>query len=88
MRTIHVFVSGVVQGVGFRYFTKYVAEELGIKGWVRNLEDGRVEIKATGPEESIRKFLNKIREGPPLAEVRHVSVEDEPLEEFTSFEII
>ena len=88
MRTVHIFVSGTVQGVGFRYFTKYVARSLGINGWVRNLEDGRVEIKATGSEEAIKKFIEKIRKGPIMADVRSVSVEDVPHEDFNFFEIL
>ncbi len=88
MRTVHIFVSGVVQGVGFRYFTKYTALSLGVKGWVRNLSDGRVEIMASGSEDAIKKFIEKIKAGPVMAKVRSVSVEDVPNEEFNSFEII
>ncbi len=88
MRTVHIFVSGTVQGVGFRYFTKYVARSLGINGWVKNLEDGRVEIKTTGSEEAIKKFIEKIRKGPIMANVRSVSVEDVPHEDFNFFEIL
>lgn len=88
MRTVHIFVSGKVQGVGFRYFTKYVARSLGVNGWVRNLEDGRVEIKATGSEEAIKKFIEKIHKGPIMADVRSVSVEDVPREDFNFFEIL
>jgi len=88
MITVHMFVSGRVQGVGFRFFTKYTAEQLNIKGWVKNLADGRVEIKSTGKEENIKKFINKIKKGSPLSEIKNVSIEYEPLEEFDSFEII
>ena len=47
---VHIFVSGLVQGVFFRYFTKKTADKLNLKGWVKNLDDGRVEILAEGDE--------------------------------------
>ncbi len=88
MKTAHIIVSGRVQGVGFRFFTKYTAENFGINGWVRNLDDGTVEIKATGKDEKIKEFLKEIKKGSPLSEVKDVNVKYEPLEEFNSFEII
>ena len=57
MFEMHAFVSGRVQGVGFRYRTKILAEKLGLKGTVCNLDDGRVEIYAQGTEERLEQFL-------------------------------
>ena len=61
---ISIIVSGRVQGVGFRYFTKNKAEERGITGWVRNLSDGRVEVLAYGPESDLEQFMQVLKEGP------------------------
>jgi acylphosphatase len=60
---VHVYYSGRVQGVGFRYTALDLAENLGITGWVRNLRDGRVEILAESDEDKLNSFLEKIREG-------------------------
>jgi len=85
---IHVRVYGRVQGVFFRAFTKSVAEDLGLKGWVRNVEDGSVEIVAEGNEEDLRKFLEEVRRGPPAAIVEKVDVEWEDYTgEFMGFAI-
>ncbi len=61
---ISIIVSGRVQGVGFRYFTKNKAEERGISGWVRNLGDGRVEVVTYGPESDLEQFMLVLKEGP------------------------
>jgi acylphosphatase len=60
---LSIIVSGRVQGVGFRYFTKNKAEERGITGWVRNLIDGKVEVLACGPESDLEQFMLVLKEG-------------------------
>ncbi|MFN3599677.1 MAG: acylphosphatase, partial [Aquificaceae bacterium] len=60
MVALRVYVSGVVQGVGFRAFTKRVADSYGLSGWVRNLSNGRVEIFVQGDEEVIWAFLKEV----------------------------
>jgi acylphosphatase len=69
------FVSGIVQGVGFRYFTQDEAERLRLSGYVRNLRDGRVEIYAIGPAESLARLRSLLERGPRGAMVQHVAEE-------------
>lgn len=74
MNTIskHLIISGRVQGVGFRYFTYKTAKELGIKGWVKNLQDGTVETVFTGSPEDVNTMKERLTEGPARAKVQHV----------------
>lgn len=75
---MHVVVSGRVQGVGFRWFVRETAIELGLAGWVRNRPDGTVEVAADGDEAVVSRFRELLRKGPPHAMV--VSVDDVPSE--------
>lgn len=59
----HIYFSGMVQGVGFRYRAMYAAKSLGLTGWVRNLWDDRVEMEVQGDEESINRMVRQIEEG-------------------------
>lgn len=59
----HMKISGCVQGVGFRYRARYVADGLGVTGWVRNEWDGTVELEAQGTEEQINQMLRLINQG-------------------------
>lgn len=84
----HIFVAGRVQGVFFRAFTRDVAESLGLKGWVRNLFDGRVEAVLEGSKELIEEALKKIKIGPPAARVDHIDLNwNEPVENLPDFRI-
>lgn len=75
MKQAHVFISGTVHGVGFRYFVQQNANKLGITGWVRNTEDGRVEAVFQGDEKVIEQMIALCKEGPYLAEVKQVGLE-------------
>jgi acylphosphatase len=70
-------VSGRVQGVGFRYFVEDAARREGVRGWVRNLHDGRVEAEVEGDEDAVVRLEHAIRRGPPGARVERVVVEHE-----------
>lgn len=84
----HVYVSGRVQGVFFRYETRSLAQELGVKGWVRNLPDGRVEAVFEGEETLVKKMIDFCGRGPPGARVTDVKVEwEEYRGEFNSFTV-
>ncbi len=65
----HCFVSGRVQGVAFRYYTRKQAQQLGILGWARNLADGRVEVLACGESKAVETLCAWLHEGPSLAYV-------------------
>lgn len=88
MKTIRLTIKGKVQGVFYRATTKDVADLIGIKGWVRNLPDNNVEITATASEDTLEKFINWCKQGPPKARVDEVIIEDLRLEEFNGFRII
>ena len=84
-----VRVYGRVQGVFFRYNTRRRALELGLKGWVRNVPDGTVEILVEGPRDKVERLIDWARVGPPLAKVTKVDVQWEDYRgEFDSFEIV
>lgn len=79
-RRVHVFVTGRVQGVGFRAWTEREARMLKLAGWVKNLPDGRVEAVIEGPAESVGALLEKLKAGPRAAKVEKLDVKDEPAE--------
>jgi acylphosphatase len=84
----HVFVSGRVQGVGYRFHTHERATALGLSGWVRNLPDGRVEALIQGPPEAISAMLEWFHDGPRSASVSHVEFDVVPyLSEIDGFHI-
>jgi len=63
MTSLQVFYEGNVQGVGFRWSVRDAAKGFDVTGWVRNLPDGRVELQATGEEDEVRAFLDRIAQG-------------------------
>lgn len=78
MAVVRVEVCGVVQGVGFRWFTVRAARRAGLRGWVKNRPDGCVEIAASGDSDALDRFLNEVKQGPPAARVE--SVRELPIE--------
>jgi acylphosphatase len=81
-------IGGRVQGVGFRFFTEAAAAREGLRGWVRNLPDGRVEIEVEGDAEAVERFERHVRRGPPGARVSHVQVDETvPARRETGFSI-
>jgi acylphosphatase len=75
-RCVRAVVSGRVQGVWFRESTRQCAEELGIRGYVRNLHDGRVEAVVAGDAPAVAAALEFLRDGPPMARVDHIEIEE------------
>lgn len=87
-KRVHVYVTGIVQGVSFRYYTMQEAARSGVSGWVRNLPDGRVEAVIEGDEVGVDRMLAWCREGPRSARVDHLEVLPEtPTGEFQGFRI-
>jgi acylphosphatase len=87
-RRVRVWISGRVQGVFFRAFTRDAAVREGIAGWVRNLPDGRVEALFEGDAECVERMLEWCYEGSPGSRVENVQVREEPFQnEFLTFDI-
>ncbi|MFC0289848.1 acylphosphatase [Bombilactobacillus bombi] len=85
---VAIDVYGLVQGVGFRYMTLTYAQKYGIVGSVANRADGSVHIEAQGPAENLMTFLAIVKKGPSqFAQVDHVSVEPQPLAQYTKFSV-
>lgn len=80
-------VYGRVQGVGFRYFTRKVAGETGVSGYVNNEYDGSVYIEAEGSEEQLELFISRVRMGPPRANVTDIRIYEGQLMNYPLFRI-
>jgi len=88
MKRIRVFISGKVHGVFFRAETCHHAKNLNLKGWVRNLRDGRVEAVFEGNEDDVNRMIEWCRKGPSIASVTGIETTEEPLsEDFTDFTV-
>ncbi len=85
---VHLFISGIVQGVFFRDSARQVAQSMGIRGYARNLQDGRVELVVEGEKDSVDKLVQWCHKGPPAAIVDSVDIIEEPYNgEFDLFEV-
>ena len=80
-------ISGRVQGVGYRYFAQRHAVDLGLSGYARNLDDGRVEVLAIGPERKLAELAGRLRQGPMWSEVRAFEEQEAPVLEYEGFHI-
>lgn len=86
----HIQLSGRVQGVGFRHFTLQNAQILNLKGWVKNLSNGDVEVVIVGEKKNVLEMIEKLKEGPRMARVDDVSVDEDSHaldESFDGFEV-
>ncbi|MBE3651207.1 acylphosphatase [Vibrio navarrensis] len=81
-------VSGIVQGVGFRYHTSHQGLKLGLVGYAKNLHNGNVEVIACGEEESLEAFARWLTHGPKTAQVDALSREESVYRDFDGFEIL
>lgn len=83
----NIKIKGIVQGVGFRFSAREQARKYGIKGYVKNLPSGDVEIKAVGPEKNVQLYVQWCKQGPPHAHVEDISVEESNPESFQTFDV-
>jgi acylphosphatase len=81
------FVRGRVQGVGYRWFAQRAGAALGLSGYARNLDDGRVEVYAAGPPEKLAELAGMLYRGPRWADVRGVDEEEAEPREYGGFQI-
>ncbi|MBU4098467.1 acylphosphatase [Patescibacteria group bacterium] len=89
MLQAHVFISGSVHGVGYRFFVKSWAKTYGIVGWVKNLQEEKVEAVFQGDEKNIEDLIAKCRKGPFLAEIKDIVVNwEEVAGEFGDFQVV
>jgi acylphosphatase len=89
MKRFHIIVSGRVQGVGFRSFTHYEAIKRQLTGWVRNNDDGTVELEVQGDDEILSSFMEKLRQGTPFSRVSGLeTTEIPPIANEKSFRIL
>ena len=87
-KRLHARVNGRVQGVGFRYYTESHALDLNLHGWVRNVDDGSVELVAEGPASALDNLVERLREGPALSRVDEVLLDwSEPRADLPMFHV-
>jgi acylphosphatase len=85
---VHLIISGRVQGVFYRANTRHFASELRVKGWVRNLQDGKVEVVAEGGKNALDRLIEFCRKGPEGSIVENIDIKwEKPSDEFTSFDV-
>ena len=85
---LHAFINGWVQGVGYRYFVVNNALALGLRGYVRNLSDGSVEVLAQGPRPKLERLLAILQRGPAAAEVNEIRTDwGPPTEHLSGFHV-
>lgn len=88
MPTVHLLIKGKVQGVFYRASAKEIADELGLKGWIKNTNEGYVEVLITGDEEQLKVFIEWCWKGPRRAEVEDVIVTRKEEIGFGNFSVI
>lgn len=86
-KSLHVRISGKVQGVFYRVWTKGTADDLGLSGWVKNNRDGSVEAVFSGDADNVEQMLNLCLSGPPEAEVSNIEILAESVSCESGFEI-
>jgi acylphosphatase len=87
-KAVKVYIFGTVQGVFFRTFIKERADKLGVKGYVRNKEDGTVEAWFEGNAKDVDKMVEECKKGPPHSQIKRLDIVDEHLQEMKDFKII
>ena len=87
-KAVRIYIQGTVQGLFFRQFIKDNAERNDLKGFVRNLEDGRVEVFMEGNQENVEKMIELCKKGPKYSRIENAEVKDEKIQDFKEFKIL
>jgi len=87
-KSIRLYITGTVQGVFFRAFIKENAEKLNVKGFTRNLEDGRIEVFIEGDSEAVNKMTELCKKGPKHSQIRNVEIKPERFQDFKVFKVL
>ena len=87
-KSVRLYVNGIVQGVFFRLFVKENAERYNVKGFVRNLEDGRVEVFLEGNVDEVNKMIELCKKGPKHSKIINVEIKPERFQNFKVFKIL
>lgn len=87
-KSVRIYINGTVQGVFFREFIKENAERHNVKGFVRNLEDGRVEVFLEGDVDSVNKMIELCKKGPKHSQIRNIEIKEEKFQDFKVFKVL
>jgi acylphosphatase len=89
MKTVHIIISGLVQGIGYRKWVKQHAHHVGVVGWIKNREDGAVEAVLQGEKGVVDTLMKEVQKGPFLANVQAIDIQEFPYDpQITSFVVI
>ncbi len=87
-KSVRLYINGTVQGVFFRMFVKENAERYNVKGFVRNLEDGRVEVFLEGDSNDVNKMIELCKKGPKHAKIKNVEIKEERFQDLKNFKML
>ncbi len=87
-KAVRLYIKGIVQGIFFRQFIKDNAERNDVRGFVRNLEDGRVEVFIEGDIENVDKMIELCQKGPKHSKINNVEIKEEKVQEFKEFKVL
>lgn len=87
-KSVRLYITGTVQGIFFRVFIKSNAEKYNVKGFTRNLEDGRIEVFLEGDANDVNKMIELCKQGPKHSQIRNVEIKPERYQEFNTFKIL
>ena len=87
-KSVRLYIDGIVQGVFFRMFVKENAERFNVKGFVRNLEDKRIEAFLEGDSENVNKMIELCKKGPKHSKIKHVEIKPENFQSFRVFKVL
>lgn len=87
-KSVRLYIEGTVQGIFFRQFVKENAERYNVKGFVRNLDDGRIEVFLEGDTNDVEKMIELCKKGPKHSEIKNVEIKDEKFQDFKTFKIL